>query len=573
MVVMPDYPATENETGLSQILSNVDRQRAFRAARRHSAAVKALRIVFPIIAVSAASLYMVNAEFSFSVGDFKGKFDSVDVSAKHLKMIKPRLQGFNDKHGEYVIKASEALQSIENPDVIQLTLIDAKITNADTGWTQIFAKAGTFHSKKDFLNLRDGIKVISSSGVNAELKAADIDMKKQLITAKSPVAVSMTNGTVHSNNMEIATSIRKMKFSNAVRVHLRPSDKARSPDKLAKSKSNGVLPGSNKPIDITAERLEILDKDKLAVFSGNVNAEQDGLRLNSDRLRIRYEGEANTMIGSAETSITTIEARDNVVMTTPENRKATSDWSIFDTQKRVATLGGNVILYQGENRLQGQKLLFDMATRRTIFPAGGRVKGRFVPAKSGKSAVRTAAKSPPAGPGDGIAASFAGLGANNDKPIFVEADTLNIFDGANRAVFRGNVELEQGGYQLYAQTLEMVFSGNGKSAGRSGSKTDVSKIIAIEQVRLISPDGQSVTSDKAVYDVKTNIVTINDNVVLTRGKDIIKGDQLTIDLTTRRSWVKNYGKAGAKQRVRMLLGPRSFQKGSSQGARFGLDRP
>ena len=570
MTTIPDHPAASDETGLSQILSSVDRQQAFRTAQRHSAIVKTLRVAFPAVAIAAAGLYFLKFEFSFSVGDIEAQFERVEISPKQSRIIKPSLRGFNKKHGFYVVNASQAVQNIKNPDQVQLTAIDAHVTNADKSWAKIIAERGTFHNKKEFLTLQGGIIVTSSTGITATLDAADIDMKKQLIVAKSPVSVTLTNGTVRAENMEISTAIRKVAFSKNVRVHLVPSKKSGSAQKPAKGSRDAPFSGSNKPIDISADRLEIFDKDKLATFSGNVKADQDGLNLTSDHLQIRYEGDANATLGSSQTAITTIEARDNVAMTSPDKRRATSDRLVLDNQTREVTLEGNVTLYQGDNRLQGHKLLVNLNTRRTVFPAGSRVKGRFVPTRSDKTITKKANKTPKAGETNDTATSFAGLGTNNDKPIFVEANELNIFDDEKRAVFRGNVKVKQGGYRLDSETLEMIYSGDG--AGRPGSKTTVSKIIAIDKVLLETTDHQRVTSNKAIFDVKTNIVTIDGNVVLTRGQDIIKGDQLIIDLSTNRSWVKNHGKAGTKQRVRVLLGPRSFQKNSNQSTKFGFER-
>ncbi|MBC8049527.1 MAG: hypothetical protein H7X92_05180, partial [Chitinophagales bacterium] len=46
---------------------------------------------------------------------------------------------------------------------------------------------------------------------------------------------------------------------------------------------------------------------------------------------------------------------------------------------------------------------------------------------------------------------------------------------------------------------------------------------------------QNASSDKAVFDMKSQTVTLTENVIVTQGKNIIKGDRLVIDVTTGKS--------------------------------------
>ena len=72
---------------------------------------------------------------------------------------------------------------------------------------------------------------------------------------------------------------------------------------------------------------------------------------------------------------------------------------------------------------------------------------------------------------------------------------------------------------------------------------------------IITADDQSTTSDWAVFDVKSQIVTIGGNVVLSQSGNVIKGDQLVIDLKTNRSRIVNRGDPSKRQRVRALFMP------------------
>ena len=50
---------------------------------------------------------------------------------------------------------------------------------------------------------------------------------------------------------------------------------------------------------------------------------------------------------------------------------------------------------------------------------------------------------------------------------------------------------------------------------------------------------QIVTGETAVFDTKTNLVTMLGGVVLTQGKNVLRGDRLLVDMTTGVSRVES----------------------------------
>lgn len=207
-------------TGLPQSLSAEDRNTAFRRARRHSYLVRILKFALPTISICSLALYFITSSISFSVGDLKGSIGKIEVSKDGLRMVNPRLEGFTDKNSKYVVVAEDAVQNLKNPNLIKLNSIDAKMTDEKRGWSRVLAANGSFHTKKEVLKLRGGIRVTSSSGIVADLDAADLNMKKHSIVSKTPVVVKMTTGRVSANNMIINTKSKTIQFDGAVRVHI-----------------------------------------------------------------------------------------------------------------------------------------------------------------------------------------------------------------------------------------------------------------------------------------------------------------------------------------------------------------
>lgn len=154
----------------------------------------------------------------------------------------------------------------------------------------------------------------------------------------------------------------------------------------------------DEPISIEADVLEVDDKAKQATFRGNVEARQGGFSLKSKELVVHYAGEPGSELSSAGApekqaaadqargagSITRIEAKGKVIVATKDDQTATSEWADFDVEKQLVTIGGNVVLSQGENVLRGDRLVIDLKTGKSRFEVKGaaskqRIRGLFVP--------------------------------------------------------------------------------------------------------------------------------------------------------------------------------------------------
>jgi lipopolysaccharide export system protein LptA len=138
---------------------------------------------------------------------------------------------------------------------------------------------------------------------------------------------------------------------------------------------------SNAPVDISAERLEVQDRADRAIFVGNVHATQEDLTLDTQRLTVAYSsGEAN----SSGVQIRRLDAAGGVIVRSP-SETAKGDFGIYDLDRKLITLIGNVQLNRGTNQLNGARLVIDLDSGRAVVDggppgvnqSGGRVTGRF----------------------------------------------------------------------------------------------------------------------------------------------------------------------------------------------------
>ncbi|MDX5361277.1 MAG: lipopolysaccharide transport periplasmic protein LptA [Alphaproteobacteria bacterium] len=151
---------------------------------------------------------------------------------------------------------------------------------------------------------------------------------------------------------------------------------------LAQSSTPGFALDTSKPIEITADSLEVLQQEKRAIFAGKVDVVQGDIRLRTERLRVAYSGDPQTDGGE----ITELRAEGGVIVTSGRE-KATGATALYDVASRTIRMTGDVVLTQDETVIRGQELVIDLATGRSKLSGGsegGRVRSIFkVPERSG----------------------------------------------------------------------------------------------------------------------------------------------------------------------------------------------
>lgn len=164
------------------------------------------------------------------------------------------------------------------------------------------------------------------------------------------------------------------------------------------AKARGGAPGSpfggmggdsKEPIKIDANKLDVLDKDNKAVFSGNVVAVQGETTVRCSVMTVFYEGRgqggtprpaqpAAQGQGANDGAIKRIECSGPVTVVS-KTQAATSDNAVFDRANNQVIMTGNVALNDGPNITRGDKLVYNTQTGIANVTSSGRVQGFFVP--------------------------------------------------------------------------------------------------------------------------------------------------------------------------------------------------
>jgi lipopolysaccharide export system protein LptA len=169
----------------------------------------------------------------------------------------------------------------------------------------------------------------------------------------------------------------------------------------------------------------------------------------------------------------------------------------------------------------------------------------------------------------GVPNAMQGFSQNRDQPIQIEAATLEMRDKKKEATFSGNVKVVQGDTTMTSKILVVFYDSNSPPAAGAtpDANANASTKAAAKQPPAAAPPMQSatpgpggsssirrleakgnvvvtqkdqvVTGETAVFDTKTNLVTMLGGVILTQGKNVLRGDRLMVDMTTGVSRVES----------------------------------
>lgn len=148
----------------------------------------------------------------------------------------------------------------------------------------------------------------------------------------------------------------------------------------------GFGSNSKEPIKVDANRLEVLDKESRAIYSGDVVVVQGQTIMRCSTMVVSYaQARGNSTAPAApgpggQTSIRQIDCAGPVSLLSG-TQSATSDKLVYEAEKDIVTLTGKVVIADCDNVQRGERAVYDVKTGRATVDAGpkGRVQGVFTP--------------------------------------------------------------------------------------------------------------------------------------------------------------------------------------------------
>lgn len=213
--------------------SRAEMSRKFQRARRHSTRVRVLRVALPIGIVVIVCGIIGLAYFNPMRMLARLPLDpgKVTISGTRVTMAAPKLAGFTSDQRAYELSAQAASQDVTNPNFLDLQGIRARIELQDKAVVELQAAKGTYDRQADQLTLLDDILMTSSTGYEARLTQAVVDVKGGNVVSSKPVQVKMLEGTLTSDRLAVADKGAVALFEGNVVMILTPGKGAGSQPK------------------------------------------------------------------------------------------------------------------------------------------------------------------------------------------------------------------------------------------------------------------------------------------------------------------------------------------------------
>lgn len=194
---------------------------SFARARRHSRNVRILRAAVPAVVLFGCAVVVFTTFFNpfNALAGLNIDPGKVVLSGTKITMQAPRISGFTRDARPYEFTATAAAQDITKPDVLELKDVRAHMTLPNNGAFDMRATNGLYATKDDLMNISDDIVLTSTTGYEGHLSEAQIEIKKGRIVSNKPVAVTMFNGTLNSDRLEVTDSGALARFDGDVVAH------------------------------------------------------------------------------------------------------------------------------------------------------------------------------------------------------------------------------------------------------------------------------------------------------------------------------------------------------------------
>ena len=195
----------------------------FAIAARHSRMVRLLRVAVPaavILAMAAIIAVSVFNPFRMLMPKLPLDMGNLVVSGTKITMESPHLSGYSPDQRPYELWAKTATQDLADPNHVDLKALRAKVLMEDRSTLTLDARDGRFDTKEQLLNLSKDIFLQTSSGYEARLSQAFVDIGKGTVTSEEHVDVKLLQGTLTADKLRITSGGEIIRFEGNVVLNL-----------------------------------------------------------------------------------------------------------------------------------------------------------------------------------------------------------------------------------------------------------------------------------------------------------------------------------------------------------------
>jgi lipopolysaccharide export system protein LptC len=209
----------------------------FAVAARHSRMVRVLRIAVPaavILSLATIILVSVYNPFRMLLPKLPVDFKDLVVSGTKVTMAPLHSIGYSQDKRPYEVWANSAVQDVTDPDHVELHTLRGKMLMEDRSTVTLEAVNGLMDTKQQLLNLHKDIYVQTTTGYQAWLSQAFVDMNKNTVTSDEHVDVKWSDGKISADTMKVLSGGEIVRFDGHVVMNIDkmppPADAAPPPE-------------------------------------------------------------------------------------------------------------------------------------------------------------------------------------------------------------------------------------------------------------------------------------------------------------------------------------------------------
>jgi lipopolysaccharide export system protein LptC len=223
---MAPAPALEDRPTLVSLFAvpDVQRARAYRAARVHSRFVRFARLALPLGFVAAvAGLGLAAFAPWRPAPGVEFTVESIGMEGGAMTMARPKLSGFRRDGRPFTLVADKAVQDVADASKAALTGVSGEMAVSDAMRIRLAAGRGRYDNATQRLQVEGGVR-LSGDDFEMTVDAADIDFKGGAMASNDRVIVVRKDGSeITADGFVAANNGHQLTFSGHVRTTIRPS--------------------------------------------------------------------------------------------------------------------------------------------------------------------------------------------------------------------------------------------------------------------------------------------------------------------------------------------------------------
>jgi len=224
----------------------------FAVAATPSRMVRILRVAVPAaVILSLATIVAVSVfnPFRMILPKLPIEMGNLVVSGTKITMESPHLSGYSQDKRPYDVWAKTAIQDVADPDHVDLNTLRGKVVMEDQSIVTLEAVHGLMDTKQQLLDLRKNIYLQTSTGYEAWLSQAHVDMGKGTVISDEHVDVKWADGRVSADKMKIFGGGEVVRFDGNVVMNIDkvppPAEAAPEPAPARSAKTRPGAKSSN----------------------------------------------------------------------------------------------------------------------------------------------------------------------------------------------------------------------------------------------------------------------------------------------------------------------------------------